>query len=113
MAGADYREVGISIEEWEAKDLEEIPAHLLAEEDSKDEEGWRGGGEVRRDNKYGGLRYPLLNSGKRHAKHTDGSDGDRNDNEHGLVTVKSNLNIGFYAAVDAVKVMVKAILRLQ
>ncbi|KAF3439329.1 hypothetical protein FNV43_RR17606 [Rhamnella rubrinervis] len=115
MAGVDYHEAGICIEEWEAEDLEETPAHLLAEEEEEEEGGRRGGGggEVGRDNKYGCVRYPsYLKNINRHAKHNDGCNGDCKDNEDDLVTIKRNQNVGFDGMVDAIKVMVRAISRL-
>ncbi|CAO2827786.1 unnamed protein product [Amaranthus hypochondriacus] len=33
MAGEDYGDFGINMEEWERAHLEEVPAHLLADED--------------------------------------------------------------------------------
>ncbi|GAY59531.1 hypothetical protein CUMW_195180 [Citrus unshiu] len=38
MAGADYHESGIDVEEWEREDIElEPPPHLLANEEEKEE----------------------------------------------------------------------------
>ena len=38
MAGANYLESGMDIEEWEQQDLGPPPPHLLAEEEEREEE---------------------------------------------------------------------------
>ena len=38
MAGANYLESGMDIEEWEQQDLGTPPPHLLAEEEEREEE---------------------------------------------------------------------------
>lgn len=44
MAGADYVEWGIDMEEWEQREMERPPPHLLADEEEKegDEKKMRG-----------------------------------------------------------------------
>ncbi|KAK3225915.1 hypothetical protein Dsin_005779 [Dipteronia sinensis] len=38
MAGVDYVEWGMNVEEWEREDSELTPAHLLAEEEEEEEQ---------------------------------------------------------------------------
>lgn len=38
MAGADCMEFGVNLQEWESKDLEMIPPHLLAQAQEEEEE---------------------------------------------------------------------------
>ncbi len=46
MAGMDYRESGIKLEEWEKSGLEQPPLHLVAEKNSCVEDEKMGGGDV-------------------------------------------------------------------
>ncbi len=46
MAGMDYRESGIKLEEWEKSGLEQPPLHLVAGQNSCVEDEKMGGGDV-------------------------------------------------------------------